>query len=150
MAELSKDIVGRKMDPFTFTVERGKVKEFLQAIGEKNPIYWDIAAAKAAGYSDTPIPLTFQTAFTFWGYGDKFWTDIESFGIDTKRLLHMKEEYTYLEPIYPGTTVTCQVEVIDVKVGKMNMVTFKNTYSDGKGKSFIEAEMAIVIRPEGM
>ena len=49
MAELSKDIVGRKMDPFTFTVERGKVKEFLQAIGEKNPIYWDIAAAKAAG-----------------------------------------------------------------------------------------------------
>jgi hypothetical protein len=150
MAELSKDIVGRKMEPFTFTVERGKVKEFLQAIGETNAIYHDVNAAKAAGYTDTPVPLTFQTAFTFWGYGDKFWSDLDSFGIDTKRLLHMKEEYTYFEPIYPGVTVSCQVEVIDVKVGKMNMVTFKNTYSDGKGKVFIEAEMAIVIRPEGM
>jgi acyl dehydratase len=48
----------------------------------------------------------------------------------------MKEEYTYLEPIYPGTTVSCQVEVIDVKVGKMNMVTFKNTYSDRQRQSF--------------
>ena len=150
MAELSKDILGRKMDPFTFTVERGKVREFLLAIGETNPIYHDVNAAKAAGYTDTPIPLTFQTAFTFWGYGDKFWSDLEAFGIDTKRLLHMKEEYTYIAPIYPGTTVTCQVEVVDVKVGKMNMVTFKNSYTDGKGKVFIEAEMAIVIRPEGM
>jgi hypothetical protein len=67
MAELSKDIVGRKMEPFTFTVERGKVKEFLQAIGETNAIYHDVSAAKAAGYTDTPVPLTFQTAFTFWG-----------------------------------------------------------------------------------
>ncbi|HRP69520.1 MAG TPA: MaoC family dehydratase N-terminal domain-containing protein [Turneriella sp.] len=150
MAELSKDIVGRKMDPFTFTIERGKVKEFLLAIGEKNAIYWDTAVAKAEGYTDTPIPLTFQTAFTFWGYGEKFWKDMDDFGIDTKRLLHMKEEYTYLHPIYPGDTVHCNVEVVDVKVGKMNMVTFKNTMNDGKGKTFIEAEMAIVIRPEGM
>jgi len=150
MAELSKDILGRKMDPFTFAVERSKVKEFLTAIGETNPIYHDVSAAKAAGYTDTPIPPTFQTAFTFWGYGDKFWSDLEAFGIDTKRLLHMKEEYTYIAPIYPGTTVTCNVEVVDVKIGKMNMVTFKNTFSDGKGKVFIEAEQAIVIRPEGM
>ena len=149
MAELSKDILGRKMDPFTFTVERGKVREFLLAIGETNPIYHDVNAAKAAGYTDTPIPLTFQTAFTFWGYGDKFWSDLEAFGIDTKRLLHMKEEYTYRKPVYPGTTITATGEVIDVKTGKMDMVTFKTVYADEKGEPCIEAEMAIVIRPEG-
>jgi len=149
MAELSKDLVGRKMDPFTFHVERGKVREFCKALGETNAIYLDVNAAKAAGFSDTPVPPTFQTSFTFWGY-EKFWSDLESFGIDVKRLLHMKEEYTYHNPIYPGTTVHCQVEVVDVKVGKMNMVTFKNTYSEASGKIFVEAEMAIVIRPEGM
>ncbi|MBI3395886.1 MAG: MaoC family dehydratase N-terminal domain-containing protein [Spirochaetia bacterium] len=145
---LSKEIVGRKLDPYTFTVERGKVKEFCKAIGETNPLYLDPKAAKEAGFDDTPIPPTFQTAFQFWGY-PKIWDDMKDMGIDIARLLHMKEEYTYVKPIYPGTVVHAQGEVIDVKTGKMDMVTFKTTYANEKGEPCIEAEMAIVIRPEG-
>ncbi len=147
MAELNKDIVGKKLAPFTFHVERGKVREFCLAIGETNPIYLDQSAAQAAGFSDTPVPLTFQTAFTFWGY-PKFWTDLEALGIDVKKLLHLKEEYTYHRPIYPGTTVHCRMEVIDVKTGKMNMATFKGVFADENGVPYIESEMAIVIRPD--
>lgn len=148
MPQLSKDIIGTKLDTYTFTVERGKVKEFCKAIGETNPIYLDPKAAKDAGFDDTPIPPTFQTTFQFWGY-PKIWDDMKNMGIDTSRLLHMKEEYTYLKPVYPGTTVTATGGVIDVKVGKMDMVTFKTVYSDEKGQPLIEAEMAIVMRPEG-
>ncbi len=145
---LSKEIVGRKMDPYTFTVERGKVKEFCLAIGETNPVYTDPQAAKAAGFADTPIPPTMQTTFQFWGY-PKIWDDMKGMGIDISRLLHMKEEYTYLKPIYPGTVIHAQGEVIDVKTGKMDMVTFKTSYKNEKGEACIDAEMAIVIRPEG-
>jgi acyl dehydratase len=148
MPELSKDIIGTKLDPYTFVVERGKVQEFCKAIGETNPIYLDPEAAKAAGFADTPIPPTFQTAFQFWGY-PKIWDDMTAMGIDTSRLLHMKEEYTYLKPIYPGTTIHAEGAVSDVKIGKMNMVTFKSTYKNEKGEACIEAEMGIVIRPEG-
>ncbi len=147
MPELSKDIVGTKLDPYTFAVERGKVQEFLKAIGETNPIYTDPAAAKAAGFDDTPIPPTFQTAFQFWGY-PKIWDDMSNMGIDTTRLLHMKEEYNYHKPVYPGVTIHAAGEVIDVKIGKMNMVTFKTEFKDEKGDVCIEAEMAIVIRPD--
>lgn len=145
---LSKEIVGRKMDPYTFTVERGKLKEFCIAIGETNPIYTDPKAAKEAGFADTPIPPTMQTTFQFWGY-PKIWDDMKGMGIDISRLLHMKEEYTYLKPVYPGTVIHAQGEVIDVKTGKMDMVTFKTTYKNEKGEACIDAEMAIVIRPEG-
>jgi len=145
---LSKDILGRKLDAYKFTVERGKVKEFCKAIGETNPIYLDQAEAKKAGFDDTPIPPTFQTTFQFWGY-PKIWDDMRAMGLDTARLLHMKEEYTYLKPIYPGTTISAQGEVADVKTGKMDMVTFKTTYFNEKNEACIEAEMAIVIRPEG-
>lgn len=144
---LSKDIVGKKLDPYTFVVERGKVQEFCIAIGEENPIYRDPEAAKKAGFEDTPIPPTFQTAFQFWGY-PKIWKDMESMGIDINRLLHLKEEYTYLQPIYPGTEIHAVGEVSDVKTGKMDMVTFKTVYKDAQGQPCIEAEMAIVIRPE--
>lgn len=145
---LSKDIVGKKLDSYQFTVERGKVKEFCRAIGETNPIYTDPAEAKKAGFQDTPIPPTMQTTFQFWGY-PKIWDDMKGMGIDISRLLHMKEEYTYLKPVYPGTTIHAAGEVIDVKTGKMDMVTFKTTYANEKGEPCILAEMAIVIRPEG-
>ncbi len=148
MTALSKDLIGKKLDPYTFTVERGKIKEFCKAIGETNPIYLDPAAAKAAGFADTPIPPTFQTTFMFWGY-PKIWDDMRSVGIDTNRLLHMKEEYTYHKPLYPGVEVHAQPEISDVKVGKMDMVTFRSVMKNEQGETLIEAEMAVVIRPEG-
>jgi hypothetical protein len=142
---ISKDAVGKKLDRFDFVVERGKVKEFCIAIGETNPIYFDVEAAKKEGYEDTPVPPTFQTAIQFWGY-PKIWDDMNALGIDIKRLLHLKEEYTYLKPIYPGL-MWAQSEVVDVKTGKMDMVTFRTTYHNAKNEPCIQAEMAIVIRP---
>ena len=149
MTELSKDLIGHKLPKFSMTVERGKIKEFCKAIGETNPIYLDSEAAKAEGYSDTPAPPTFQTAFTFWGY-ETFWEDLEKMGIDVKRLLHMKEEYTYGVPMYPGDTINIEGLVSDVKIGKMNMVTIRNIMKNDKGETCVEAEQSIVIRPEGM
>ena len=148
MPELSKDIIGTKLATYNFTVDRGKVKEFCKAIGETNPIYLDQKAAKEAGFEDTPIPPTFQTCCNFWGY-DTFWEDVQNMGIDTNRLLHMKEEYDYIKPVYPGVTLTVTGEVSDVKIGKMNMVMFKTKFANESGESMIEAEMGIVIRPEG-
>ncbi len=148
MAELSKDIIGRKLDSYSITVERGKIREFCKAIGETNPIYFDSEAARAAGYADTPAPPTFQTTFMFWGY-PKIWDDMSSVGIDIQRLLHMKEDYVYHKPLYPGMVITTQPEISDVKIGKMNMVTFRSVFRDEKNEPVIEAEMAIVIRPEG-
>ncbi len=148
---LSKELVGTKLKSFEVEVERGKIREFCQAIGETNPIYWDAEAARKAGFEDTPAPPTFQTSFVFWGYGyDRFWADLKALGIDTDRLLHMKEEYTYHRPLYPGMKIRGEAEVIDVKTGKMDMLTLKSVYADAKsGQPCIEAEMAIVIRPEG-
>lgn len=144
---LSKDLVGTKLADYSVTVERGKIKEFCKAIHETNPIYLDPAVARENGYEDTPIPPTFQTSFVFWGY-ETFWDDVANMGIDVKRLLHMKEEYTYHKPIYPGTVISASGAVTDVKLGKMDMVTFSTTYKNEKGEACIDAEMAIVMRPE--
>ena len=40
-------------------VEKGRLRLFAKATGEKNPIYFDEAAAKAAGYPALPVPPTF-------------------------------------------------------------------------------------------
>lgn len=148
MAEtLSKDLIGKKLDRFEFTVERGKIKEFCLAIGENSPIYFHLEEAKKAGYEDIPAPLTFPTVIIFWGY-PKIWKDMEDLGIDLSRILHLKEEYTYHRILYPGE-VWAQSEISDVKTGKMDMISFKTTiYSKNDNQPIISGEMAIVVRPQ--
>ncbi len=144
--ELSKDIIGKQFPPYSIQVERGKIREFCLAIGEKNPLYLDPEVARKMGFSDTPIPPSFQTTFTFWGCPTLF-EDIRKLGIDTDRLLHLKEEYTYLKPVYPGMTIHTQMEVNDVKTGKMDMVTFRSDYKNEENEICIKADMSIIITP---
>ncbi len=145
--ELTKELAGTPLRSYHFTVERGKIHEFCKAIGETNPIYLDPEAAKAAGYKDTPVPPTFQTAFQFWGYRE-LWDDMRDMGIDTSRLLHAKEEYIYLNPVYPGDVIHAKGKVEDVKAGKMSIVVFHTIYSNQEQLPCIEARFSIIIRPE--
>ncbi|MFN3603264.1 MAG: MaoC family dehydratase N-terminal domain-containing protein [Leptonema sp. (in: bacteria)] len=145
--ELSKDLIGKKLKSFSITVEKSKIREFCLAIGEKNPIFFDEEEAKKAGYPGIPIPPTFQTSFQFWGYPEIF-EDMRKMGIDTNRLLHMKEEYTYLKPIYAGMTIHSEGEVVDVKTGKMEVVTFRTIYKNEQQEPCLIAEMGIILRPK--
>jgi len=143
---LSKEIVGKKLDRFEFTVERGKIKEFCQAIHETSPIYFDLEAAKKAGYSDIPAPPTYPTVIMFWGY-PKIWQDMADMGIDLSKILHLKEEYTFHKILYPGK-VSAQSEIADVKMGRAEIVTFRTVISDEKNEPILSGEMAIFIRKD--
>jgi acyl dehydratase len=137
---------GRSFDPFTFEVERGKIRELCSAIGDDNQIFFDSEAAKAAGYKDTPAPLTFATVMNFWGYPE-VWDRMKEIGVDVQRLLHAKEEYEYYSQIYPGDLITGTVSVDSMRDGAMGMVTFKTTFKRGD-EEVMTAKMTIIIPPQ--
>ena len=41
-----KELIGLELPSYTYTVERGKIREFALAIGDPNPIYYDEEAAR--------------------------------------------------------------------------------------------------------
>ena len=45
--------------PMSYIVGVEKIRNFAEAIGDDNPIYWDRAAARAAGHADLVAPPTF-------------------------------------------------------------------------------------------
>ena len=53
------DLVGTQYPPFTVAVERRWIRTFARAIGDDDPVAHDVAAARAAGYSDLAAPPTF-------------------------------------------------------------------------------------------
>lgn len=49
----------QKFEPGVVTVERGRLALFARVTGQTDPVYTDVAAARAAGHPDLPVPPTF-------------------------------------------------------------------------------------------
>lgn len=143
---LDMSFQGKEFEPFTFEVEKSKIKELCMAIGDDNPIFFNSDAAKKEGYKDIPAPLTFATLMNFWGYPE-IWDKMKEMGIDVTRLLHAKEEYEYLSPIYPGDKIVGKVKVASMRDSTMEMVTFQSTYTRNEEEVLI-SKMTIVVPPK--
>lgn len=138
----------REFPPYTFEIERGKIKELCMAIGDNNPLFYDKEYAISEGYKDTPASLTFPTVINFWGY-PQIWEKMKEIGIDVKKLLHAKEEYEYFSPLYPGDIIKGSVIVDSMRDSTlMDMVTFKTTYTRNDEVVLI-AKMTIVVMKGG-
>ncbi|KYD08601.1 MaoC family dehydratase N-terminal domain-containing protein [Heyndrickxia sporothermodurans] len=112
----------------SFTVERSKIKEFALAIGDDNPIYYDIEAAKKEGFRDIPIPPTFPTVIEMWG-GLDFETIIQELDLNPLMVLHGEQEYEYFSDIYAGDTISCYAKVTShVEKKRMDLITIESVY----------------------
>src|ERR671936_250242 len=96
---LDKSVIGRTSAPARAEVEKGHIRRFCEAIGDPNPIYYDEAAATAAGYRGIPAPPTFPIAL-------RPHDAREGLGIDMKKVLHGEQEIEYKRPLYAGDSVT--------------------------------------------
>ncbi|MBS4172967.1 MaoC family dehydratase N-terminal domain-containing protein [Bacillus sp. FJAT-49736] len=111
-----------------FTIERGKIKEFALAIGDKNEIYYDVKSAREQGFRDIPIPPTFPTVIEMWS-GLSFETLIKELELDPLKVLHGEQEYEYLEDICAGDEISCVAKVIShTEKRRMNFITIENRF----------------------
>ena len=145
-----KSKLGYSFPPFTITVARNKIHELALAIGDENPIYHDLSAAQAAGYTDIPLPPTSPTMFTFWG-NTQIWQQLASVGINVQRILHSEEEYEYLAPVAPDDTLTGVTTIIDGKTrqtrdGSMDIVTTETHYTNQHQQHVLSAKSVFVVR----
>ncbi|WP_232697999.1 FAS1-like dehydratase domain-containing protein [Brevibacillus daliensis] len=97
--------IGVTLGPFQYLIEKGKIKEFVLAIGDDNPIYYDLDEALAQGYRNIPIPLTFPTVMEMWA-GYNFDELMQLLEMNPLRVLHAEQEYQYLAVIHAGDELT--------------------------------------------
>ena len=119
---LNADSVGRKSEPREIAVEQGQLKLFAKAIHETNPIYFDEAAAKAAGHPNILAPPTFANSLRFLAPSKEL--TYESLGVDYKSLLHAEEKVESLQLLYAGDQLTLVAEVTDMYEKKGGALEF--------------------------
>jgi acyl dehydratase len=138
--------IGKMLRPAVLDIERGRLRFFAQAIGESDPIYTDVDAARAAGYPDLPAPPTFLFAAEL--DGQSITAMLDDLGVALNRILHGEQQFTYLAPVCAGDTVTVDSRVSDVyakKGGALEFIVKESMVTNQRGVKVAEMRSVIVV-----
>lgn len=114
--------IGHELPASVLPIERSRLKFFVKAIGETDPVYLDADAARRAGYRDIPAPPTFLFgAETDSGAIDQLLADLQ---IPLAKLLHGEQGFTYHKPACVGDTITVRSKITDIYAKKNGALEF--------------------------
>ncbi len=143
---VNPDLAGRVF-PSTepYLVGREKVREFSRAVFSTNPLNTDVAAARAAGYSDVVAPPTFAVVVQEHTLAQLL-AEPDA-GIDFSRVVHGDQRFSYTRPIVAGDLLTATLTVASVKsLGGHAMITAVSTMVDGDSNHVVTATSTLVVR----
>jgi hypothetical protein len=104
--------VGMALPPMRAVVERGRLRFFAEAIGETDPIYTDVDAARAAGHPDLPVPPTFLFGLELDLPEPFAW--LAELGVDLRRMLHGSQRFDHRRAAHAGDELLLEPVVVDV------------------------------------
>jgi acyl dehydratase len=142
--------IGTQLPATTLTVDAGRLRFFAKAIGETNPVYTDVAAAKAAGYAELPVPPTFLFAIELENPDQFRW--VADQGIDPRFVLHGEQSFTYHSVAYAGDTLTATPRIVDVyskKDGALEFIVKNTAVTRADGSAVADLETVVVVRSPG-
>ncbi len=142
-----KSLIGRSLGVTVADVEKGRLRFFAKAIGETDPIYFDEAAARAAGHRSLPVPPTFLMCLQ--GEGRDLVQTLKVLGFDLARILHAEQEFVYHRMAYAGDTLTFDTKVGDVydkKGGALEFVVQETRITNQDGEHVADMRSSVVQR----
>ena len=144
ITDAMKALVGKESAPSTSEVDKTAIRMFARSVGHTDPIYYDEAAAKAAGYRGLVAPPGYLGTPVFnpnsalrRGGGGMFGGPKPSRPL--KRVLNGGTEIEYLEDICAGDVLTSTSQVASYEetkgsLGEMLITTNKTIYKNQDGK----------------
>jgi acyl dehydratase len=144
---IDRQWIGHALTPTEFAIERGRLRFFAKVIGETDPIYTDLQAARDAGYADLPAPPTFLFSAEF-DSGATF-AMLESLGVNIDNILHGEQSFTYYRDVVAGDTVTVRSVIADIyerRDGALQFIVKQSDVVNQRVEKVAELRSVIVVR----
>src|SRR5438067_13898246 len=108
---VNTEVIGKTYAPASYAVGREKIREYAAAVGETNPLYFDLEAARAAGHDDVVAPPMFAVVYGARSVGPAILDP--DVGIDFARMLHAGQEFVWGPLVVAGDEITTAPGVRD-------------------------------------
>jgi acyl dehydratase len=142
---LDSGVIGKTYEPTTYAVGREKVREYAAAVGETNPLHFDLEAARAAGYADVVAPPMFAVVYAARSVGPALFDP--EVGIDFARMLHAGQEFVWGPVVVAGDEITTTASVKDVSErGGMNFFVFESVSQNQRGETVCTGTWTQIVR----
>jgi acyl dehydratase len=141
------DKIGKAYAPVVYAVGREKVREYAAAVGESNPLHYDLEAARAAGYADLPAPPMFAVVYS----SGPFMTALfdPELEIDFARLVHGGQQFHWAQPVVAGDEITTTLTVKDISErAGLRFDSFETTSVNQRGEMTCVGTWSTIIRGE--
>lgn len=138
--------LGFRTPPTTVVVDAWRVKLFCQAIGDTQPVYWDMDAARAAGLERCPVPPTFLKSLE----GEHFSSAalMQLLQVPIKGVLHAEQRFDHEAPVHVGDALEISRHVSQIferKEGQFTFIVVETEYSVA-GHRAARSEQTILVR----
>ena len=145
---VDQSAVGREFTEVTARVEPGRLRYFLDTLGESNPLYRNVQAASDAGYAAPPVPPTYLFCLEMMDAKEPF-EFLTALNIDLARVLHGEQRFDYHAPVVIGATLSFRPRVAGVsekKGGAMTLVVIETKVTNQNGIHVADLSRTVVIR----
>jgi acyl dehydratase len=98
------EAIGKQWPAASFEVEAAWIEQYAGAVGERNPVYHDPEAARAAGFRDQVAPPMFCVVYSAPALGPAILDP--DVGINLPTMVHGGQEFDWGEPVCTGDVIT--------------------------------------------
>ncbi|HEV2775232.1 MAG TPA: MaoC family dehydratase N-terminal domain-containing protein [Solirubrobacteraceae bacterium] len=142
---VNTDVIGKTFAPATYAVGREKIREYAHAVGETDPLYLDVQAARAAGYDDVVAPPMFAVVYSL----PAVWPALfdEEVGIDFAHMVHGGQEFAWGPVVVAGDEITTTASLKDVSERRGNdFFVFESVSVNGRGETVCTGLWSNIVR----
>jgi acyl dehydratase len=138
-------MIGKTYPPSTYAVGREKVREYAAAVGETNPLYLDVDAARAAGYDDVVAPPMFAVVYAGPAVVQGLFDP--ELGIDFAHLVHGSQELRWGPLVVAGDEITTTASVTDISVrAEIAFYVFESESVNQRGETVCTGIWSNIVR----
>ena len=98
------EAIGKTYPELVYAVGREKIREYAYAVGETNPLYLDVEAARAAGYADVVAPPMFAVVYSARAVAPGMFDP--EVGLNFAMMVHGGQEFEWGPLVVAGDEIT--------------------------------------------
>src|SRR6201995_4257907 len=109
---IKTEATGKTYPASTYAVGREKIREYASSVGETNPPYFAVAAARAAGHADVGAPPMFAVVYQGRAIAPAVFDP--EVGIDFSHMLHAGQDFAWGPLVVAGDEITTTTTVAEI------------------------------------